>query len=290
MRSRLSHSPATAPPAPSFPQCAPARSRNFAHRPRRARSIPASPRPPVAAAAHRRRARNKSCACRWGTRAHAAFRPRRAGRSRCLPGPLALLDQLPKFAVLAELVVFRHRKFAAEKEITKRVLVQDAVDPDALRRPLEIDSIFLRAITMQLLPFALDYAEAAGVEIVEVLGKDLEFRQQIELQRFRQRRHFRGAQLVEDDLEHLTHTYTRRTRLPIRVMISHVIVSARSASSVVEISSSPWRPIKTTSSPTAASLICETSIIIRSIVTRPSSGQRFPRTSTAASRFDRWRG
>jgi hypothetical protein len=37
----------------------------------------------------------------------------------------------------------------------------------------------------------------------------LEFREQIELQRFRQRRHFRRAQLVEDDLEHCRLTNTR---------------------------------------------------------------------------------
>ena len=44
------------------------------------------------------------------------------------PRPLALLDQLPKLAVLPELIVFRHRQFAAEKEVPKRVFVQDAMD------------------------------------------------------------------------------------------------------------------------------------------------------------------
>src|SRR2546423_9875506 len=202
MRSPPSRTPTTARPRFLFPRSAPARHRNSANRPSRARSIPAWRPPPVAAAANQPRARNKSFARRWGTRPDAVFRRRRAGRSRCFPCSLALLDQLPKFAVLPKLVVLRHGEFAAEKEIPKRVLVEDAMDPDAFRRSLEIDPVFLRAIPMQLLSFALDHAEPAAVEVIEVLGKDLEFRQQFELQRLRQRRHFRRAQLVEDDLEH----------------------------------------------------------------------------------------
>src|SRR5881396_2301567 len=138
MRSRPSDTPATALPAPSSLQCEPVRCRSSAHQSKRAQSIPPSPVPPAEAAAHPPRARSKSCARKWGIRADAAFRPRRAGQSRCFPRSFALLDQLPELAVLAELVIFRHRQFAAEKEFAKRVLVQDAVDPEALRCPLEI--------------------------------------------------------------------------------------------------------------------------------------------------------
>ena len=56
---------------------------------------------------------------------------------------------------------------------------------------------------MQLFPFALDHAETARIQIIEVFRENLEFSQQIELQRLRQRRHFRRAQFVEDDLEHV---------------------------------------------------------------------------------------
>src|SRR6266403_126416 len=143
MRSLPSPRPTIAPPTPSFPQSAPARSHTAGRQSRRAQAIHASRRPLAVAGAHRRHGRNKSCAHRWETRAGAESRRRRAARSRCFPRPLALLDQLPKLAVLAELVVFRHREFASEKKITKRVLVQDAVDCDALRPPLEIDPVIL---------------------------------------------------------------------------------------------------------------------------------------------------
>ena len=52
------------------------------------------------------------------------------------------------------------------------------MDPDAFGRPLEINPVFFRAIPMQLFPFPLDHTEPAAVEIIEVLGKDLEFREQ----------------------------------------------------------------------------------------------------------------
>ena len=90
----------------------------------------------------------------------------------------------------------------AEKKITQRVLVQHAMHCHAFRAPLEIDSVILGPVTMKFFSLPLDHAEAAGIQVIEVFGKDLEFRQQLELQRLRQRRHFRGAQLVEDDLEH----------------------------------------------------------------------------------------
>src|SRR5205814_2753687 len=148
--------------------------------------------------------------------------------------------------------------------------------------------------------------------MVEVLGQNLKLIQQIELQRFRQRRNLRGTEFVKDDLEHSSSQIviperseesptifcrsqrhqinTRRTRWPIRVVISQVIVPAFSASSRHEISPSPCRPIKTTSSPTSTGGRCETSITIRSIVTRPNKSQRFPRTSICAPRFERCRG
>src|SRR5438552_17159306 len=58
-----------------------------------------------------------------------------------LPRFLALLDQFPKLAGFAELLILRHRQFAAEQEIPKRVLVQDAVDGDSYRRLCDLDML-----------------------------------------------------------------------------------------------------------------------------------------------------
>ena len=87
---------------------------------------------------------------------------------------LALLDQLPKFARLAQLIVFRHRQFAAEKEIAKCVLVQDAMDRDSFRAFFKINPVIFRAITMEFFSFALDHAETARVEVIEVFREESE--------------------------------------------------------------------------------------------------------------------
>ena len=72
-----------------------------------------------------------------------------------LARPFALLDQLPEFSRLSELIVFRHRQLAPEKKIPQRVLVQDTVNGHPLRTPFEVDTVILRAITMQFLSLAL---------------------------------------------------------------------------------------------------------------------------------------
>ena len=64
------------------------------------------------------------------------------------PRFLALLDQLPELARFPEGLVFRDREFAAEKEIPKRILVQDAVDGDSFRPLLEINPVIFGAITV----------------------------------------------------------------------------------------------------------------------------------------------
>ena len=93
---------------------------------------------------------------------------------------------------------------------------------------LEVDAVILRAIAVQLFPLALDHPELALVELVQIGRENLKLRQQIELQSLRQSRHFGGAQLIEDDLEHPpgSEIHARMTRLPIPVKISHAIVPA----------------------------------------------------------------
>lgn len=60
----------------------------------------------------------------------------------------AFVDQFPELARFAELLVFRDRKFAAEKEIAKRVLVQNAMDGDPFRPFFKVDPVIFRAITV----------------------------------------------------------------------------------------------------------------------------------------------
>ena len=64
------------------------------------------------------------------------------------PRLFAFVDQFPELASSAERLIFRAREFAAEKEIAKRVLVQDAVDGDAFRRLLEVNPVIFGAVAV----------------------------------------------------------------------------------------------------------------------------------------------
>jgi hypothetical protein len=68
------------------------------------------------------------------------MRPIRSG----FPRFFALLDQFPEFACFAELRIFGHWQFAPEKEIAKRVLVQNAMNPDAFVSLGEINAVIFR--------------------------------------------------------------------------------------------------------------------------------------------------
>ncbi len=118
------------------------------------------------------------------------------------PRPFTLFDQFPELAGPAQLVVFRHGKFAAEQEVSKRVSVQHAMNGDPLSASLEVDPVILGAITMELLSVAFDDPEFASVQIIQICRQNFEFRQQFELERLRQSGHLGCAQFVEDDLEH----------------------------------------------------------------------------------------
>src|SRR4029077_3004792 len=115
---------------------------------------------------------------------------------------LALLDQFPKLAGFAERLVLRSRQFAAEEEIPKRILVQNAMNLDSFLCLGEVNPVIFGAIAIQLFSSTLDHTEMFGVQTIEVLRQNLKLLEQIELHFLRQRRHLSRAQLVENDLEH----------------------------------------------------------------------------------------
>src|SRR6266496_288792 len=119
-----------------------------------------------------------------------------------LPRLLTLLDQLPEFARLAQLRVFRNGQFAAKKEIEKRVLVQNAIDLDTFVGLREINTVIFRAITIQFFPRALDHAKPLRIELIQILRQNLELRQQLKLQLLRERGDLGGAQFIKNNLEH----------------------------------------------------------------------------------------
>src|SRR5438034_3407824 len=123
-----------------------------------------------------RHERNKSGAGKQEIRSAGKLR-RSVARSAAIRSrfsrPFALLDQFPEFARAAELIVLRHWQFAAEKEISKRIFMQDAMHRHSLRTRLEINPVIFCAITVEFFSFPLDHAKLARVKMVEVLRQDL---------------------------------------------------------------------------------------------------------------------
>src|ERR1700704_5844567 len=99
----------------------------------------------------------------------------------CFPRSLRFFNQFPELARLSKRLILCHRQFAAEQEIAKRVLVQDAVYFDPFVGLREIDAVIFRAVAIQLFAAALDHTETFGVEMIEVLGQNLKFSEKFEL-------------------------------------------------------------------------------------------------------------
>jgi hypothetical protein len=80
--------------------------------------------------------------------------------------------------------------------------VKDPVDQDSLRVALEVDAMITATEAMKRATVALDPAEILPVEGTEIIGKDLELGEKVELEILGKGAHFRGADGIEDDLEH----------------------------------------------------------------------------------------
>ena len=97
--------------------------------------------------------------------------------------------------------------FASERmhELSSRIMCVRRMPSDCLARLHFLANLLetrrnyiVRLLDLPLmysvqLAFALDHAKALGVEMIKVFRQDFEFRQQIELQRFRQGRNLRRA-------------------------------------------------------------------------------------------------
>ncbi len=116
-----------------------------------------------------------------------------------LPPPI---NQFPEFGLLLQYLVLGHGELGAEKEILERVFVQDAVDQQARLDTLKINPVVLGAVTVQIALLAMELAEFIGIGLVEVLGQEIEFAENLQLQHLGQLGDFGGAAVVEDDLEH----------------------------------------------------------------------------------------
>lgn len=114
----------------------------------------------------------------------------------------AAVDHVPELGGFLKGFIFAEGEFGAIEKILERVLVQHTVDAEALFRQLEINAIILRAITEQLATFAGEASEFLRVDLVEILGEEIKFTENLQLEGLGQGRHLGGAGIVENNLEH----------------------------------------------------------------------------------------
>jgi len=114
-----------------------------------------------------------------------------------------LVDELPKSLLLPEVLVFLiHRKIGAIKEVADSVFVQHSIHQDSIGVFLKIDAVITGSATVERVPVTAYLPEATAIEVLQILGKNLELHQQLQLQILRQRRHFGRADFGKDRLKH----------------------------------------------------------------------------------------
>ena len=112
------------------------------------------------------------------------------------------VNQFPELGDFLQHLVLGHGELGAEEKILERVFVEDAMDEQPRLDALEINAVFLGAIAVQIALFAMELAELFRIGLVEVLGQEIEFAEDLQLEHFGQVGQFGGAAVVEDDLEH----------------------------------------------------------------------------------------
>lgn len=113
------------------------------------------------------------------------------------------MEHLPELVgPLGLITVIRHRQLGSEEEVADGILVEYPVNQDSLRVALKVDAMIAAAETVQGAAVALDPAEVGSIEGVQILRQDLKLGEQIELEILGKGAHFRGADGIEDDLEH----------------------------------------------------------------------------------------
>ena len=80
--------------------------------------------------------------------------------------------------------------------------MQDAVNENPFGMPLKVDPVIAAAVTVQRASIPLDLAEVFPAQGGEIIGKDLELGQQVELEILGKGAHFRSTDGIEDDLKH----------------------------------------------------------------------------------------
>ena len=92
------------------------------------------------------------------------------------------MNHAPELIGALCLIVIGHRQFGAEEEILDRILMQDAVDQDALRMALKVDAMVATAVAVQCAPVALDLLEFLPAQGIEVIRQYLKVGKQVELE------------------------------------------------------------------------------------------------------------
>ena len=103
---------------------------------------------------------------------------------------------------LGEFLVFADGEPGAEEEVLKGVFVEDAVHDDLALRDFEVEAPVRRAEAVEGLAVAVQAAEALVLEVLEIVLGDAEGVEEFQLLEGLELGDLRGADDVEDDLEH----------------------------------------------------------------------------------------
>lgn len=92
-------------------------------------------------------------------------------------------------------------KLGAKSEVFEGVFVKDSMDDETFRSFFKVDAVFTCTVAEESAVGAANRAEAVRMLFEKVSGKDIEFSEDLDLERGGQLSDFGGAGGSEDDLE-----------------------------------------------------------------------------------------
>ncbi len=101
-----------------------------------------------------------------------------------------------------QFLVFAHRELRAEFKIRERAFVQHAMNNDGAFLNLEINAVVGGAEAVKGFAVALEFTEFFAIDVLELLFRDLEFVEEVELFERVDFGHLGGTDFVKDYLEH----------------------------------------------------------------------------------------
>lgn len=113
------------------------------------------------------------------------------------------MNELPKIFCPREAgVLLVEREVRTKEKVPNRILVQDPVNEQALCMLLEVNAVVHGPVAMEHSPIPAHRPKLLSLERLEISGKKMKLRQQLQLKVLRKRCHLGRTYLVKNHLEH----------------------------------------------------------------------------------------